>query len=164
MRPASPETSVWLHIPGNCHMAGEFTSDRDIRMVFGNLADETSVVFERVALERFARMAHELLAVPVHNEEPAHSIVAAGSPDDPGAPSLASGEDSVFVREMCAVGALVGRYVQWWLGREEPDTTPFPFEEQMLLSARMAALGHGVRELAYAWMAGDDAGSGQRGH
>lgn len=46
-------------------MHGEFTGDRDIFVRFGDLSDGVELLFERPALERFVKMANELLAVPL---------------------------------------------------------------------------------------------------
>lgn len=157
-KPAPPDKAVWLHIPEHCRMVGQFTADRDIQLLFGSLTDETTVVFERFALERLARLVHELLAVPAYEEEVAKLpvLVSPSMSEDAGAPNLAAGEESSFIRELRAVSKLLEPYVGWVL---EPDTTensPFPFEDQMLLSVRLAALGHAVREAALAWMNEDD--------
>lgn len=63
-----PEKSVWLDIPGTCHMRGEFTGDDDIHVMFGDPSDGVDVLFERPALERFVQLATELLAVPVPDD------------------------------------------------------------------------------------------------
>lgn len=154
MRTDLPDKSVWLMIPGNCRVSGAFTSDRDIRVVFGDLPEETTVVFERLALERFARLAHELLAVPAHHENPAllPMLVAPGAPDNPGVPNLAGGRKSIFIRELRDVSELLVSFGHWALDPAAPNGVAFPFAEQMLLSARLAALGHAVRELAYSRM------------
>jgi hypothetical protein len=150
-RGASTLEAGRLVVPDDCRMYGGFTDDRDICIVLGNLANDPSVVFERFALERFARLAHELLAMRVDEEEPGLPVlVTAGQPDNPDVPNLAAGEQSVFVQELQRVQGLLGRYVQYLLVPEKPDTEPFPFEEQMLLSVRLAVLAHGMRELAYA--------------
>ncbi|MPZ84199.1 MAG: hypothetical protein GEV28_28880 [Actinophytocola sp.] len=56
-----PEKSVWLDIPEDCRMHGEFTGDGDVHVVFGDLNDGANVLFERLALERFVQLANELL-------------------------------------------------------------------------------------------------------
>lgn len=152
MTPAQPATSIWLHVPRHCRMAGEFTSDRDVRIEFGDLAEETSVVFDRIALERFTTLGNKLLEVPVYETEPAYLpvLVAPSSPDDPGVPSLAAGENSAFIQELRTVSELMSSYARWVIDPKTTDVTPFSFPEQMLLSVRLAALGQAVRELTYA--------------
>ncbi|GAB3432797.1 hypothetical protein [Actinophytocola sediminis] len=68
MIPNAPEKSVWLDIPDNCRMRGEFTGDHDIHLMFGNPDDGTNMLFERVALERFVQLANELLALPIPDD------------------------------------------------------------------------------------------------
>lgn len=63
-----PEASVWLDIPDDCRMTGEFTGDYDLHIVFGDLKDGVEMLFERPALERFVKLANELLAVPVPDD------------------------------------------------------------------------------------------------
>jgi len=63
--PDQPQISVWLDIPDTCRMRGEFTGDLDIQVMFGDSDGRTVMQFERLALERFVRLAGELLAVPV---------------------------------------------------------------------------------------------------
>lgn len=145
MKPAPPDTSVLVHIPASCRMAGEFTLDHDVRIEFGSVLDETCVVFERTALERFTTLAHELLAVPANEHAPAHG------PDDPDVPGLMTGDRGVFIHELHTVSELMTAYAHWALDPTATDVAPVPFEEQVLLSARLAALGDAVRELAYAW-------------
>ncbi|GAB3446321.1 hypothetical protein [Actinophytocola sediminis] len=151
MKTDLPDRSVWLMIPENCRVSGGFTNNRDIRVVFGDPADETTVVFERFALERFARLAHELLAVPAYDEDPAHLpvIVSPQAPENPGVPNLAAGRDSTFIHELRNVSGLLNSYRRWVLDPAPPNVVSFPFADQMLLSVRLAALGHAVRELAY---------------
>lgn len=60
-----PEAAVWLDIPADCRMTGEFTGDFDLHVVFGDIKDGVEVVFERPALARFVTLANELLAVPI---------------------------------------------------------------------------------------------------
>lgn len=68
MIPNPPEKSVWLDIPEDCRMSGEFTGDRDIHLTFGNPSDGVDVLFERLALERFVQLANELLALPIPDD------------------------------------------------------------------------------------------------
>jgi hypothetical protein len=59
-----PEVSLWLDVPENCQIQGEFTGDRDILVTFGEFGNgQQNVLFEREALERFVKLASELLAV-----------------------------------------------------------------------------------------------------
>lgn len=60
-----PQVSVWLDVPDDCRMQGEFTGDRDIQIQFGGLHDGAHLLFEREALERFVTLATDLLAVPL---------------------------------------------------------------------------------------------------
>jgi hypothetical protein len=150
-RVASFKEAGRLLVPDSCRMYGGFTEDRDVCIVFGNAMTEPSVVFERYALERFARLAHELLAVPIYEEQKPESLPVLVSPsdgDNPEIPNLAAGENSLFIRELQKVSELMGRYACWLLDPKAADVEAFPFEEQMLLSVRLAVLGHGVREVA----------------
>lgn len=63
-----PEAAVWLDIPADCRMTGEFTGDFDLHVVFGDIKDGVEVMFERPALERFVTLANELLAVPLPDD------------------------------------------------------------------------------------------------
>lgn len=58
-----PEASIWLDIPEDCRIQGEFTGDRDIHITFGKFGQsQQNMLFEREALERFVKLASELLA------------------------------------------------------------------------------------------------------
>lgn len=63
-----PSKAVWLDIPGDCHISGEFTGDYDIHVMFGGPRDGVDLLFKRIALERFVALATELLAVPVSDD------------------------------------------------------------------------------------------------
>jgi hypothetical protein len=94
-----PKASAWIDIPNSCRMRGEFTSDHDIQVMFGDPDDGVNVLFQRPALERFVRLARELLAVPI--------------PDDPEAdlPKLYATDATVrtVVKEAGTVVHLRGR-------------------------------------------------------
>lgn len=77
MIPDQPQTSVWLDIPDTCRMRGEFTGDFDIQVMFGDPYDGVTMLFERLALERFVRLAGELLAVPIPDNSKASLPVIA---------------------------------------------------------------------------------------
>lgn len=79
MMPDPPQASVWLDVPEDCRMRGEFTGDRDIHVMFGNPDDGVNVLFERPALERFVEMANELLAVPLPDDLKAELPVVVSS-------------------------------------------------------------------------------------
>lgn len=68
-----PQASVWLDVPEGCYIQGEFTGDRDIQITFGEFGNATqqNVLFEREALERFVKLASELLAVPLPEDRKA---------------------------------------------------------------------------------------------
>ena len=68
MIPNAPEKVVWLDIPGDCRIRGEFTGDYDIHIAFGDPKDGVDVLFERPALERFTQLAGELLALPIPDD------------------------------------------------------------------------------------------------
>jgi hypothetical protein len=68
MSPNPPEKTVWLDIPEDCRIRGEFTGDLDIHIVFGSSSDGVEMLFERLALERFVHLANELLAVPLPDD------------------------------------------------------------------------------------------------
>lgn len=65
-----PEAALWLRIPDNCRMRGEFeVGDHalpDIHVLLGNNGDDKHLLFEREALERFVALAERLLAVTVN--------------------------------------------------------------------------------------------------
>jgi hypothetical protein len=63
--PNVPGKWVWLDIPDTCRMRGEFTGDHDIQISFGDPKDGANVLFERVALERFVRLASDLLSASI---------------------------------------------------------------------------------------------------
>jgi hypothetical protein len=63
-----PGKAVWLDIPGDCHISGEFTGDYDIHVMFGGPRDGVDLLFKRIALERFVALATELLAVSVPDD------------------------------------------------------------------------------------------------
>lgn len=60
-----PEAAVWLDIPEDCRISGEFTADYDLHIVFGDLKDGVEMQFQRSALERFVQVATELLTQPI---------------------------------------------------------------------------------------------------
>jgi len=68
MIPDVPEKSIWVDIPETCRIRGEFTGDYQIQIMFGNTGDGVNILFERLALERFAQLATELLAVPIPDD------------------------------------------------------------------------------------------------
>lgn len=149
-------------------MVGQFTSDRDFLLLFGSLTDETSVVFERIALERLARLAHELLAVPAYEEEVATLpvLVSPSVSEDAGAPNLAAGEESIFIRELREMSRLIEPYVRWLWGSTRRTTNRGPLRSRCSCRCGWRRWGHAVRELALARMDGvdragaDDAGDG----
>lgn len=66
MMTTPPQASIWLDIPDDCHIQGEFTGDRDITITFGTFGQgQQTVLFEREALQRFVKLANELLAAPL---------------------------------------------------------------------------------------------------
>jgi hypothetical protein len=73
-----PHVSVWLDVPDDCRIQGEFTGDRDMQMTFGEFGYQQTVLFEREALERFVRLASELLAVPLPEDRKADLPVLVG--------------------------------------------------------------------------------------
>lgn len=79
MIPDSPRSSIWLDIPDTCRIRGEFTGDYDIQVMFGSSSDGATVLFERLALERFVRLAMDLLAMPLP-DNPKDGLPAIVSP------------------------------------------------------------------------------------
>ncbi|MFC4856859.1 hypothetical protein [Actinophytocola glycyrrhizae] len=65
MTTSRPGAAVWLDIPEDCRMSGEFTGDHDLHIVFGDVKDGVEMLFERPALERFVKLATELLTLPI---------------------------------------------------------------------------------------------------
>lgn len=67
-----PHASVWIDVPEDCHIQGEFTGDLDIQITFGEFGGgQQNVLFEREALERFVKLASELLVVPIPEDRKA---------------------------------------------------------------------------------------------
>jgi hypothetical protein len=66
-----PKASAWIDIPGTCRMRGEFTGDHDIQVMFGDPDDGVNLLFQRPALERFVKLANELLAVQMPSDSEA---------------------------------------------------------------------------------------------
>ena len=62
---SKPGAAVWLDIPEDCRVSGEFTADHDAHIVFGDLRDGVEMHIERPALKRFIQVATELLAQPI---------------------------------------------------------------------------------------------------
>jgi hypothetical protein len=61
-----PQAAIWLDIPNDCHVQGEFTGGRDIQITFGQFGqNQHTLLFEREALQRFVKLANDLLAVPL---------------------------------------------------------------------------------------------------
>lgn len=65
----SPEAALWLTVPDNCWMRGEFEVGHhvlpDIHILLGSDRHDKHLLFEREALERFVTLAQRMLAVPV---------------------------------------------------------------------------------------------------
>lgn len=139
MRADQPHAAVWLDIPRSTRLRAKFTVEGDIHVMFGDQNDEMNMVFERPAMARLVEVAGELLAVARHE-------------DKASVPGLVTRENGAFMQEMRQVGELLGVYTRWALDSDSAGDEAFPFTEQMLLSARLAALGQTVRELAYAHM------------
>lgn len=63
-----PEVALWLSIPDNCRMRADFevgdNEAPDIHVILGSNGDDTHLLFEREALERFVTLAQRMLAVP----------------------------------------------------------------------------------------------------
>ena len=63
-----PQVALWLSVPGNCRMRGDFevgvNEAHDIHVILGSNGDDTHLLFEREALERFVELAQRMLAVP----------------------------------------------------------------------------------------------------
>lgn len=66
-----PHASLWLDIPDDCRIQGEFTGDRDIQITLGEPDSQQYLLFEREALERFVKLAAELLAVSLPEDHKA---------------------------------------------------------------------------------------------
>jgi hypothetical protein len=60
--------TLWLDIPKDCRIRGEFAPGRsgvpDIYLYLAGEGEDTSLHFERAALERFVELAQHLLAAP----------------------------------------------------------------------------------------------------
>lgn len=57
-----PRVIAWLNIPDDCRMHVALNFDDELQFTLGNSpADDTTLVFERVALERFVQLATDAL-------------------------------------------------------------------------------------------------------
>lgn len=69
MPSSRPEAALWLSVPDNCRMRGEFeVGDRtlpDVHILLGSNGDDKHLLFEREALVRFVALAQRMLAIPV---------------------------------------------------------------------------------------------------
>jgi hypothetical protein len=77
-----PTVALWLNIPEDCQMRGDFEPsseiEPDIRVVLGDSADDTQLLFEREALERFVKLGQELLAVPRSADRTPRTVLVCG--------------------------------------------------------------------------------------
>ena len=62
-----PQIALWLSVPDNCRMRGDFevgdNEAPDIHIMLGSIGDDTHLLFEREALERFIELAQRMLAI-----------------------------------------------------------------------------------------------------
>ena len=69
-----PEAALWLTIPDDCWMRGEFeVGDQafpDVHILLGSDWDDKRLQFGREALERFVALAQRMLAIPVAPNAP----------------------------------------------------------------------------------------------
>lgn len=69
-----PEVALWLTVPKDCLMRGEFEAGDlelpNIQFILGSTRDDQNLLFEREALERFVGLAQRMLAIPVSPHEP----------------------------------------------------------------------------------------------
>ncbi|MGH3677423.1 MAG: hypothetical protein ACRDU5_17130 [Mycobacterium sp.] len=57
-----PRLIAWLDIPDDCRMTVALNFDDELQFTLGNSpADDATIVFERVALERFVQLATDAL-------------------------------------------------------------------------------------------------------
>ncbi|MPZ84039.1 MAG: hypothetical protein GEV28_28055 [Actinophytocola sp.] len=57
-----PRVEAWLEIPDDCRMAVALTFADELRFTLGNSPqDAVTIVFERLALERFVQLANDAL-------------------------------------------------------------------------------------------------------
>lgn len=156
MTSSAPDTSVKVTVPEYCRMRGVFTSEQNIQITVGKNADGVTLRFDRLALEQFADLALELLAV-LHVGEPPERPVRIVRPGPPRVPDFTRGEDSAFIAALHTVQDQLGPYVRWLLHPDDPDVQPYEFADEMVLSTLTSALGYSIRELAYSRMSDDDA-------
>ena len=77
-----PIASIRLDVPGHCAMQAEFTGERDIQFTLGDSCElGQTVLFERPALERFVKLATDVLAVPLPKDRKAALPILTGQPD-----------------------------------------------------------------------------------
>ena len=63
-----PQIALWLSVPDKCRMRGDFEVGAnqvpDIHVMLGSVGDDSHLLFEREALERFVELAQRMLAIP----------------------------------------------------------------------------------------------------
>jgi hypothetical protein len=136
-----PQVSVWLDVPDGCRMQGEFTGDRDIHITLGQFGSQQNLLFERAALERFAKLANELLALPL--------------PDNPRAalPVLLPGDegwtgDKALIAELSKLNTRVAKYVLQHLDADAGRAEPITVEDERALAKSLALLAATLQERA----------------
>jgi len=60
-----PVVTVYLDVPADCRMAALLDFEDALHFTLGTSQDQQNIVFERQALERFAQLAHDALAMRV---------------------------------------------------------------------------------------------------
>jgi len=151
-----PGTTATVTIPDLCRMRGAFISSQNIQIMVGKQSNGVKLRFDYVGLERFTRLALELLSVP-HEEEPPSRPVRITQVGLCHPPDITAGDDSPFIRNLRKIGKLAGPYADWLLqtsGTSHPK--PLTFDDQFGFSAAICNVGHGIRELAYSHLSEEE--------
>jgi hypothetical protein len=62
------QVALWLTVPADCRMVGEFEvgdDAPDIKVILGSSHDDVNLLFAREALERFVELAQRMLEIPL---------------------------------------------------------------------------------------------------
>lgn len=71
MKPNRPRNSVLIEIP-NCAMQASTTTNNELLFILGWPKDYTMIQFKRRALQRFIRLATDILTAPTHDPSGNH--------------------------------------------------------------------------------------------
>ena len=63
-----PLVTIWFEVPDDCRMQGEIDGDHNLHITFGEMSADQNLIFRRQALERFVKLATELLAMELPDD------------------------------------------------------------------------------------------------